>query len=243
MTASFAVTVRQPFVTTTTLTSSRNPSKVGEPVTFTATVAATGTALLPTGNVVFSEGTTTLATVPLTGAAQATFTTSSLTAGSHIITATYQGNASFNSSATSLTQVETALPKPKPVVADEDDEAEEDTSRSDLARICRPYLRSFIGLGDPVATDGDGDGDRWNRRRRLREICAQWFRHNNDLVTVIDRGHRRAIEGYFDRGGGHREFWDQRKQRWVPMHHHKVHKHYAPPPPPKRPMPHFAVTG
>jgi hypothetical protein len=89
--------------TTTTITSSKNPSNVGDPVTFTATV--TGSGGTPTGTVTFKDGATTLATVPLSGAT-ATFATSSLTAGSHSITATYSGDANFGTSASpTLTQV------------------------------------------------------------------------------------------------------------------------------------------
>ena len=50
----------------TTLASSRNPSKLGQAVTFTATVA--GTAATPTGTVTLLDGTTPLATATLAGA-------------------------------------------------------------------------------------------------------------------------------------------------------------------------------
>ncbi len=88
--------------TTTALTSSQNPSNVGQSVTFTASVTPqfSGT---PTGSVTFDDGTTTLKTVPLSGGA-AKFTTSTLTSGSHTITATYSGSTSFTSSSASLTQ-------------------------------------------------------------------------------------------------------------------------------------------
>jgi len=80
---------------TTVLASSVNPSLNGQPVTFTATVAAVapgaGTA---TGNVTFSDGATPLGTAPLAGGAAA-LTVSSLTPGSHSISASYAGDASF----------------------------------------------------------------------------------------------------------------------------------------------------
>jgi hypothetical protein len=79
-----------------TLTSSPNPSKVGQPVTFTATVAASfpdiGT---PSGKVTFKDGNTTLGTATLAGG-QANFTTSNLSAGTHKITAVYSGDSTFN---------------------------------------------------------------------------------------------------------------------------------------------------
>jgi Bacterial Ig-like domain (group 3) len=77
----------------TTLTSSVNPSAFGQPVTFTATV--TGSGGTPTGTVTFKDGATALGTGALNGASQATFATSSLTAGSHSIRATYGGNGQF----------------------------------------------------------------------------------------------------------------------------------------------------
>ena len=79
------------------LTSSLNPSTLGQSVTFTATVAKSGGSGTPTGTVTFKDGSTTLATMPLSGAT-ASFSTSSLTAGSHSITATYNGDAIFSPS-------------------------------------------------------------------------------------------------------------------------------------------------
>jgi hypothetical protein len=64
----------------------------GETVTFTATlVAATGGA--PTGDVSFSEGTTTLGTDTLDANGVATFSTHTLVAGAHTITVAYPGDA------------------------------------------------------------------------------------------------------------------------------------------------------
>ena len=84
---------------TITLTSSANPSTTNEPVTFTATVPAgvTGTiTFLENGNAV---GTGTIAN------GQATLTTSTLPFGTQTITATYPGDASYNSASSApLTQ-------------------------------------------------------------------------------------------------------------------------------------------
>jgi uncharacterized repeat protein (TIGR01451 family) len=85
--------------TTTTVTSSQNPSTYGQPVTFTATVTAVapggGT---PTGTVTFYDGTMVLGTGTLNALGQATFTTSSLSIGTHSITAIYNGDANYNGS-------------------------------------------------------------------------------------------------------------------------------------------------
>jgi hypothetical protein len=78
--------------TTIALTSSANPSQVGQSVTFTATVTAPdGGGVQPDGTLSFMDGTTTLADVPLTGGV-ATFTTAALIAGAHPITAIYSGD-------------------------------------------------------------------------------------------------------------------------------------------------------
>jgi hypothetical protein len=78
--------------TTTRLTGSPNPSHPGQPVTFTATVS-TRTAPVTTGTVSFQQGTTVLATIPLSGSGTATFTTNALPLGSTAITAVYSGVA------------------------------------------------------------------------------------------------------------------------------------------------------
>lgn len=72
----------------TALSSSPNPSQSGQAVTFTATV----TGASPTGTVTFKDGAATLGAAPLSGGI-ANFTTSSLSIGSHSITATYNGDA------------------------------------------------------------------------------------------------------------------------------------------------------
>jgi len=78
--------------TTTGLTSSPNPSNYGQSVTFTATVtAASGT---PTGTVIFYDGSSQLGSATLANG-KASFSTSSLSAGSHSITAAYQGSDAF----------------------------------------------------------------------------------------------------------------------------------------------------
>ena len=81
---------------TTGVTSGTNPSTFGQSVTFTATVSSgAGT---PTGTVTFKDGATALGTGALNGSGQVTFQTSSLTAGSHSITAVYGGDANFGGS-------------------------------------------------------------------------------------------------------------------------------------------------
>ena len=92
-----------PVTTSTTLSISPNPANAGQVVTFTASV--TSAAGKPTGQVVFSEGSTNLGSATLNSAGQASIQISTLAVGAHNITATFQANASFSSSSntTSLT--------------------------------------------------------------------------------------------------------------------------------------------
>ncbi len=76
--------------TATALSSSLNPSKHGQAVTFTATVSSPGPT--PTGKVKFMDGTTSLGSVALSGGI-ATVTKSKLAVGTHPITAQYLGDA------------------------------------------------------------------------------------------------------------------------------------------------------
>ena len=87
--------------TTTTLASSENPSIIGDSVTFTATVTSAG-ANIPTGIVTFKDGAAQIGTGILVGPgspdgvvnwATAAYTTSTLTAGPHSITAVYGGDS------------------------------------------------------------------------------------------------------------------------------------------------------
>jgi len=93
--------------TTTSVTSSANPALFGQAVTFTATVAISGTgAGTPTGVVTFTIDGSAAGTVALSSGV-ATFSTSSLSVGSHPITVTYGGDANFNGSSGKLTPNQT----------------------------------------------------------------------------------------------------------------------------------------
>jgi hypothetical protein len=96
---STTITVLQD-TTTTNVSSSLNPSVVGQAVTFTATVV--GNAAAPSGAVSFYDGTTLLGTGTLSAstgdASSATFTTTSLIIGSHSITAVYAATTDFGAS-------------------------------------------------------------------------------------------------------------------------------------------------
>lgn len=94
--------------TTTSLTSSANPAPRGNPVTFTATVQSSGAnAGVPGGTVTFSDGATVVATQilsPSTSVSSVASFASTLVAGNHTITATYNPTPSFSGSAASLSE-------------------------------------------------------------------------------------------------------------------------------------------
>jgi hypothetical protein len=85
--------------TTTAVKADVNPSVVGHPITFTASVRDTppgsGT---PTGMVIFKDGANILGKGPLDATQHATLSTTSLALGNHVITAVYSGDGSFNGS-------------------------------------------------------------------------------------------------------------------------------------------------
>jgi hypothetical protein len=83
--------------TTTTISSNVNPSNVGQTVTFQAHVTSTSGTPTPTGVVNFLDGGTVLGSGTLVSGT-AVFPTSSLTAGSHVIVASYAGNSDFGAS-------------------------------------------------------------------------------------------------------------------------------------------------
>jgi streptogramin lyase len=105
--------------TTTHLTVAPNPALVGQVVTLTATVTATGTKT-PTGTVTFFIDGTAQPPVKLAqrnGLAQATLSKSKLPDVTHVITATYKGNATFASSVSNAVSLVVApAPGDGPVV-------------------------------------------------------------------------------------------------------------------------------
>jgi hypothetical protein len=85
---------------TLTLTSAPNPSTLGQTVTFNASV----TAFEATGTVTFTNGATILGTANLINGF-ASFQTNMLPAGSQVITATYGGDANYNTASDDVIQV------------------------------------------------------------------------------------------------------------------------------------------
>ena len=108
--------------TTTSLTSTPNPSAVGQAVTLRATVSPVAPATgVPTGSVTFRDGATSLGVVALVNGS-ASLTISTLAAGSHSLTAAYGGSPTFlASTSAAVTQtVNAAAPAPPPPAAGTD---------------------------------------------------------------------------------------------------------------------------
>jgi hypothetical protein len=92
-----------PAATTTKVVTSGSPSLINQLVTFTATVSSTD-GVPDNEAVTFYDGATAIGT-GLTSGGLATFQTSSLTAKTHTIKATYAGDATFKSSSGTVSQV------------------------------------------------------------------------------------------------------------------------------------------
>lgn len=96
--------------TTTSLIASQTSAVFGETLRFAATVTAeSGT---PTGNVVFKDGTKTIATLPLGASGRVVFGTSTLGSGVHSIRAFYEGATDFSESSSNPVDLAIAAPPP-----------------------------------------------------------------------------------------------------------------------------------
>jgi hypothetical protein len=93
-----------------TITASPNPATYGQTVSFRATVRPAQGSAIPTGTVVFSDGGTTLGPVPLDATGAASFNISTLSVGTHTITASYNGSGNFDPSSATVNETITAIP-------------------------------------------------------------------------------------------------------------------------------------
>ncbi len=95
--------VKQTTITTTS--SALSASVFGQSVTLTASVSRSGTTLVPTGTLTFLDGGTVLGTGTVNGTGRATYTTTSLSVGQHVVTVVYGGDANyFGSTSDALSQ-------------------------------------------------------------------------------------------------------------------------------------------
>jgi LPXTG-motif cell wall-anchored protein len=97
--------------TATALSVSPNPAVAGQSITFSAQVTASSGSTEPTGTVTFMNGTAQLGTGTVNSSGVATYSTSSLSAGSYPITAVYSGDSNYSGSTSSaVTLVVNAQP-------------------------------------------------------------------------------------------------------------------------------------
>src|SRR6185312_14959596 len=135
------------------LTASPNPAALHQTVTFTATVAsAAGT---PSGTVTFKEGAATLGTATLSSG-KAVFQTHALTIGSHNVTATYAGNATFAASTSNtVTEVVDARVR-NPFQINSFDGSKADVKQ--LPAVAALRGGAFVVVWESKGEDGSGYG-------------------------------------------------------------------------------------
>jgi large repetitive protein len=85
------------------LASSMNPSIFGTNISFTAKITGAGSEI-PSGTLIFRDGTATLGTATLDGTGSASLQTAALAVGSHTIAVSYSGDANFSSASGTLIQ-------------------------------------------------------------------------------------------------------------------------------------------
>jgi Bacterial Ig-like domain (group 3) len=102
----------------TSVSSSANPSVAGRSLVFNALVSHTSGTAVPTGSIAFSDGSIPLAMVALSGGT-AGFSTSTLAAGDHTITASYSGDANYAPSSGATLETVAASSTGAPRISDE----------------------------------------------------------------------------------------------------------------------------
>jgi hypothetical protein len=165
----------------TSLTTSVNPSTLGQSVTFTAAVTSAGGT--PTGTVTFSSDDNPLGTVGLT-AGQATLITSALPAGNHTISADYAGDPNFLTSGATLTQTVNSAP---PV------EGPADPNLNPVINALSDVIKDssgnkIIGLDPPCAMtglyQGLSDADKLSQSIQSNDGCLQFVTSYDGPVAV-----------------------------------------------------------
>jgi len=163
----FNLTVINP-ATTTTVSSSANPSKYGDSVTFTATVSPNSGSTTPTGTVAFIiDGGTPVAgtagTCPLTAPANslcATYSTSTLTVNGgspHSVQANYTHTGNFADSSGTLSGGQTVNPKPVTATLTADDKVYDGNATEPNAKLhCTLPAGSAVGTDDVGCTASGG---------------------------------------------------------------------------------------
>ncbi len=176
--------------TTTTVISSGSPSIVGGAVNFTAAVKG-GAGNAVAGSVSFFDGTTLLGTSPLDGGGIATFQTSKLTAGTHLILASYAGDdtdrasqsaalsQAVNTADTSVTLLSSLNPS---IVGSAVTFTADVTSRGQAATGKVTFLDGSVVLGTATVTNGAASFGTSSLAAGLHAISA---RYEGDLGTQV----------------------------------------------------------
>jgi hypothetical protein len=105
----FTTAPSTPAASKTTVTASTSQPTQGQSVTITAAVAPASGSGTPTGSVIFYDGGTQLGTATL-ASGLATYTTTSLSVGSHSITAAYSGDSNYAASTSSALTITVLAP-------------------------------------------------------------------------------------------------------------------------------------
>jgi hypothetical protein len=98
--------------TTTTLTPSATTAVQGASLTFSAAVSPASGSGIPSGVITFADGSTPLSTATLDGAGKASYSTTTLSVGSHSITAAYGGSAAYGQSTSTAATIIITAPAP-----------------------------------------------------------------------------------------------------------------------------------
>jgi hypothetical protein len=153
-TQNFTLTI-DPSASNTALTSSPNPSVFGQSVTLTATVTVTAPATgTPTGSVTFFDGATSLGSGTLDGSGVATFSSASLGVAGHPLSATYSGDADFETSTSAtVNQVVNAAATATALVSDANP-----SSFGQNVTFSATVTASAPGVGTPTGSVAFFDG-------------------------------------------------------------------------------------
>jgi uncharacterized repeat protein (TIGR01451 family) len=191
--ASTTVAPKALTLTKTTLTSSPSTSELGQPVTFTAVVAATTGSVNPAGSVVFTIDGIARAPVPLVsthGRMTAALTTSTLSVGHHAVSARYVPAGSFAASAsTSLTEEvkdrpSTPPPPPPPPSHSADGPWVASVKRFGYHEMATTLVLTFNEALEPSAAQNAGAYRILNPQGRPIAVRSATYDPTNHTVTL-----------------------------------------------------------
>lgn len=166
--------------TNTTLTSNAGIIYVGEPITFTATVANTdGSQVMPGGTVTLREGNNVLDSKSVNGSGVATFTTSSLPVSVYSVTATYDGDAQHLASTSSiLSQSVLGIPTVVAVSA-----SPESTTIGNSVTLTATVTNGMTSILEPTGTVTFKNGSTVLGTGTLSSGTATWTTSTLELET------------------------------------------------------------